>query len=888
MSPFTKAWNVFRRRRLDDELRAELESHVALLEDDERDQGKSPAEARLSARSRFGNQLLYRERAVDSLVLCWLDDLWRDIRYGIRQLGASPVLTTVLILTLGLGIGGTLAIFSVVDAVLLRPLPYAKASRMVIVWETFHDLTNGSASAGHFHDWTEQNTVLEDTAAVLGTTYSLAEAGDPERLIGARVTTGYFRIAAIPPVAGHYFTDEDLSANPRLVVLSELLWRRRFAADPGIIGREIRLSGEPYTVSGVAPLAFALTDARRSVVGGFSSQLWTPLIFAPEQQLNYGAHTYRVLATLKPDVSRAQAQRDLERVTHGIAERQPMNMDFRGVNVQSFREALVGNTRTQALLLFGAVSLVLLIGCVNVSSLLLARSATRSKEMAIRAALGVGRQRIVRQLLTESLVLAAAGGLVAIIVAAAGIRFLVTMGPPEVPRLREAGLNSHVMLFALALTSLTGILFGLAPALRVARADLQHSLREGGKGSPAGGSADRLRGALVIAEIAISLVLVVGAGLLIRSVWRIQQVPLGFSTEKTLMARAALPAARYASPEAIAEGYRRMLEAVRAIPGIERAGASTDVPMNLAGIDMSVQVEGRNLSVGEMPTPQFHMATDGYLETIGMALKRGRYLLPDDMRPGAPRVTVINQKLADTIWPGEDPIGKRIACCTFPVIEWREVVGVVADARTFGQFTPVPLEMFVPYMQAPERTWGFFQRSMAFVVRSKDAPGDAALPLRRAISSIDPTLPLYAVQTFDEVVAISTDGRRFNMLLLALLAGMGLALAAVGIYGIVAYFVTRRTSEIGLRLALGATSRSVVGMVLRQALALTAMGIAGGMLAALAVTRALTSLLFEISSTDVVSYAFGVTFLFGLALLASALPAIRATRINPVRSLAEL
>jgi putative ABC transport system permease protein len=454
--------------------------------------------------------------------------------------------------------------------------------------------------------------------------------------------------------------------------------------------------------------------------------------------------------------------------------------------------------------------------------------------------------------------------------------------------LHDAGLNSDVLLFALALTLLTGILFGLAPALRVARTDLQQTLRESGRGSRTDASAGRMRGALVIAEIAISLVLMVGAGLFIRSLWRVQRVPLGFSTDRTLMARVTLPASRYESNEAVSEAYRRMLEQVRTMPGIVRAGASTDVPMNLSGIDMTMRVEGRNLSLGEMPSPQFHMATDGYLEAIGMTLKRGRYLLPADMRADAPRVAVINERTANSVWPGEDPIGKRVACCTFPVLEWREVVGVVGDARSFGQFAPIQLEMFIPYAQAPARTWGFYQRSMALVVQTTGAPADSTGPLRRAIWTVDPSLPLYAVQSFDQIVAISTDGRRFNMLLLSLLAVTGLALAAVGIYGVVVYFVTQRTTEIGLRLALGASNGSVVGMVLRQAALLTVAGITGGTLIAFAVTRAFASLLFEISPTDPLSFALGVGFLFALALLASALPALRATRIDPVRSLADL
>jgi|KBSSwiStaDraftv2_1062776.scaffolds.fasta_scaffold08926_2 predicted permease len=887
MSPLTKVWNVFRRDRLDDELRAELESHVALLEADERARGMSAAQAQASARSRFGNPLLYREQSVDSLIVQWLDDFWRDLRYGLRQLAANPVLTAVLVLTLGLGIGATVAIFSVVDAVLLRPLPYAQSDRIVIVWETLRNLANGGAAAGVFADWKEQNSVFQDMAAGLATTYNLADAGEPERLNGMRVTPAYFRVAEMPPAAGRYFTEQDLTSNERLAVLGELLWRQRFGGDRSLIGREIRLSGEAYTVVGIAPAAFALTDARRTVVGGFSGQLWTPLVFTPEQRASYGSHTYRVLAKLKPAVSREQAQAEMERVTREIAARQPLNMDARSVNVQSLRDALVGNVRTQTILLLAAVSLVLLIGCVNVSSLLLARASSRSKEMAIRSALGVGRARIVRQLLSESLVLAFAGGAVAIGVSQLGIQFLVRLGPPEVPRLREAGLHPTVLLFALGVTVFTGLLFGLAPALRVARSDLEGTLREGGKGSRTSATGDRVRGLLVVGEVALSLVLIVGAGLFVRSVWRLQRVPLGFATANVWMARLSLPAARYETPAAVTDAYRRILEELRSSPGVKQASASTDLPMNSAGIDVGVTVEGRTIPVGAMPIANIRLVTDDYLETITIPRQRGRLLQASDMRPGMPKVIVINQKMAETIWPGEDPLGKHISgWAALGAPEWREVVGVVSDTRSFGQFAPVQPEMFLPYTQAPEPSWGPFQRSMALVIKTSGGAADAAAMLRRAVRAVDPSLPLYAIQPLDQVVATSTDGPRFNMLLLTLLAATGLVLAVVGIYAVIVYFVMQRTSEIGLRLALGATNGAVVGMVMRQAALLALAGIGSGVVGAVAATRMLTSLLFEISPTDPVTYALGVTFLFALALFASALPARRATRIDPVKSLA--
>jgi predicted permease len=884
----TRLWNLFRRDRLERELQQELDTHLALLEEAERGDGRSAADAQQAARLRFGNPLTYRERTVDGILFRWVESCRQDVRDAIRQLVAAPLLTAVLVATLGLGIGLTAGIFSVVDAVLLRPLPFPESDRLVVVWETLRDLNHGSASAGHFNDWTTQNTVFDETAATVSASYNLSEVEQPERLNGTRVTPGYFRIAALPPAAGRYFTDTDMTGDTHLAVISHSLWHRRFSADPAVIGRQIRLNGESYTIVGVAPEAFALTDGRRSVVGGFTSPLWTPLVFSPANRANYGTHTYRVLARLKPGVSRKRAQQDLERVSRDIAVRQPQNTEGRGVHVESYRDSLLGNTTTVTTVTLAAVASVLLIGCVNISSLLLARATARRREMAIRAALGGGRGRIVRQLLTESLVLALAGGMLALGVARLTIQFLVKMGPADVPRLHQAAMNSDVLLFTFGITLGAAFLFGLAPALRMARSDLQASLREGGKDSRSIGGRDRLRSVLVVSELTLSVVLVVAAGLFIRSAWRVQQVPLGFAPDRALMARVSLPASRYQSTAATVEAYRQMVERVRAIPGVTNAGGSSDVPMNLAGVDVSIGVEGRTLSLGAMPNPQFHLVTDGYLEAIGMSITRGRALQATDMRPGAPLVIVLNEKAVRDIWPGENPIGKRVACCTMPdLIEWREVVGVVADAHTFGPASPVQMEMFVPYTQAPDAAWGWFQRSIAFVARTKGAPADSTRALRQAIGAVDTSLPLYAVQTFDEVVSSAVDGRRFNMFLMSLLAATGLALAAIGIYGIVAYSVAQRRSEIGLRLALGATGRSIVGLVLRQGAVLASAGIVAGVAVAAGVTRLLSAMLFEITPTDVPTYVAGALLFFAVALLASTLPAMSALRVDPVRTLGD-
>lgn len=818
----------------------------------------------------------------------WWSGWGHDLRYGVRQLVANPVSSAVLAITLAVGIGATVSIFSVVNAVLLQPLPYTAGDRMVHIWETVGEFQSGSASIGHFLDWTAESTVLEATAAVQGASLNLADAGDPEQVRGARVTGGFFRVAHIPPVLGRYFGADEVEADARVVVLSHGLWQRQFNADREILGRTIRLDSVPHTIVGVAPSEYALTDLDRgSFASGFSAQLWIPLTFSPERRTNYGWHAYGVIAALRPGVTLQMAQADLERVTRGIADRHPVEMAGRGVRLEPIRERLVDGVRLQIVVLFASVAIVLLIGCVNVASLLLARATTRTREIAIRAALGGGPSRIARQLLTESVMLAAAGGILAVAFTWAGVRFLVTAGPASVPRLHEAGLQPEVLLFALGLTLLTGVLFGLAPALRAGRPDLRQALASDGRTTVSFARKDRLRGLLVVAEIAITVVLVVSAGLFIRSAIKLQQVPLGIETEHVLTARVALPAARYSAPETVADAYRRMLEHARGVRGgIRRMGATTAIPLGGPNPDASVKAEGRVFAPGEEPLSQIRLVTDGYLEAIAVTLTRGRLLEPSDMTAGAPRVIVINERLADTLWPGEDPVGKHVSTWTpTPEPEWREVVGVVADVRTFGLSTPPRPEMFVPYTQEFPESWNIFQRSMVLVARTDVEAASVAGALRSAVSSVDATLPLYDVRTMDETLSSSIAGRRFTMLLLSGLAVTGVLLAAVGVYGVMAYFVTERASEIGLRLALGATTGSVLRMVLRHSAAVAGIGLASGVALSLAATRVFRTQLFEIQPNDLSTYVLGTLTLLAMTLAASALPALRAARIDPVRTL---
>jgi putative ABC transport system permease protein len=800
--------------------------------------------------------------------------LRQDAVYALRLMRAKPGFTAAIVLTLALGIGATTAIFSVVNAVLLRPLPYADADRMVIVFERLNEM-NGRASVGHFHDWAEQTRAFEGLAAFQARTFNLTD-GEPERVFGARVTPNFFRVAHMRPALGRYFLPSETDAS-RVTVLSHGLWQTRFGGDSSLVGKQITLNGERYTVVGVAPAAYTLTQ--------LDERLWTPLAFAPEQRTNYGAHFLTVLGKLRQGTTIAQAQREVERVTEDIRRRHPDEMKNRAVLVESFTEVLVGDYRTQLWVLLGAVTFVLLIGCGNIASLLLARATARRKEIAIRGALGGARRRLVRQLLTESLLLALVGGAAGLVVAHFGIRFLVSMGPEGLPRLTQAALDPAILAFALAATFACGILFGLAPALRATRVDLLTELREGGRGS---GSVvrDRARAALIVTEIAVALVLLVSAGLLLRSAERLQHVPMGFEPAGVTMMRIALPPDRYEEPTVIEAAFARIVDQVRTIPGVRSAGAGTRVPMRGPSIDMGVTIDGRKEPADGVDLGHIRMVTSGYVETLGMRLKRGRLLTESDMRAGAPRVIVVNETFAKRIFGAENPLGRRVSGWTSgPEPEWREIVGVVGDVRSFGLETDVPPEIYMPMTQGPGGAWQAYQRSMVIIARSSGATPIAAA-MRNVVKTFDPTLPLFDLQTMDDVLTESTATRRFNTLLLSFLGLTGLVLAAVGIYGVIAFFVTQRTHEIGVRVALGATARDVVRMVVRQAAALAVTGVVLGAAAAYWATQVLRTMLFGVDARDPIAYAAAAAALVLVAIVAAMLPARRAARVDPVRALA--
>ena len=800
----------------------ELQFHVMERTDDLVARGMDARFARHEALRGFGDLETVRETCRDIAEHQESDMrrseqlglLKQDTIYALRLMRAKPSFTVAIVLTLALGIGATTAIFSVVNAVLLRPLPYADADRIVMVWERVND-GNGRASVGHFHDWREQTRSFASMAAFQNRTFNLTD-GEPERLQGARVTPSFFQVAYIRPVLGRYFLPDETEAS-RVTVLSHSLWQTRFGGDSAIVGKPITLNGQAHTVVGVTPATYTLTT--------LDERLWVPLSFPADERANYGAHFLTVFGKLNPAATLEQARRELEQVTEDIRRRQPNQMQNRGVNAERFTESLVGDYDTQLWVLLGAVTFVLLIGCGNVASLLLARATSRRKEIAIRGALGGGRARLVRQLLTESLILALVGGVAGVFVASLGIRFLKGMGPAWVPRLGEAGLQFDVLAFAIGATVVSGVLFGLAPALRATRVDLQSELREGGRGSRAV-VRDRTRAALIVTEIAAALVLLVSAGLFVRSALELQQIPLGYDPANVTMMRVALPADRYGDAAAVEAAFTNIVRQIRAIPGVREAAAGTRVPMWGPSIDVGVRIDGRapdNERLGHV-----RLVTAGFIEALRIPLKRGRLLAEADLARGAPRVVVVNETFARSAFGEENPIGKRIsgwAPDSTPV--WREIVGVVGDMRSFGQATDIPSEMYIPMTQAPDGAWNAYQRGMAIIARAQ--PGiTVASALRKTVATVDPLLPAFDVQTLDAVLTQSTETRRFNTMLLSLLGATGLILAAIGIYGVIAFFVTQRTHEIGVRVALGASTRSVVRMVVGQALTLAMIGVTLG------------------------------------------------------------
>ncbi|MDQ3685032.1 MAG: ABC transporter permease [Acidobacteriota bacterium] len=805
--------------------------------------------------------------------------LLQDLRYGFRMLLKNPIFTVVAVVTLALGIGANSAIFSVVNTILLRPLAYKDPDRLVLINHNYPKLDlKASVSAPGYAHYRDNAQSFSSVAALTGWNVNLTGEGEPERLQGTAVTANLFSTLGAEAARGRVFlTEEDQPGRNRVVVLSDQFWQRRFGGSPDLIDKTITLNGESYTVVGIMPPSFQFGREIGQIV-----DLWSPIAFTPDQlaTTNLTNEYLSVIARLKPNVSFGQAQAELDAIATNLRQQYMPGMDSSGWNLalQYMNELVVGDIRPALLVLLGAVGFVLLIACANVANLLLARSAAREKEFAIRAALGAGRWRTIRQLLTESVLLALIGGGLGLLLATWGVEVLMAINEGKIPRAHEIGLDANVLTFTLVVTLLTGIIFGLAPALQVSKNNLHDTLKEGGRSGSAG-TRRSVRNLLVVTEMALAVVLLVGAGLLIRSSLGLQQVNPGFQPQNVLAMQLSLPDYKYREPPQRDVFYRQLMDGIRALPGVKAAGAISVLPMSGQDSSGSFRIEGRDVLQGQtLPHGARWAATSDYFKTMSVPLIKGRYFTERD-GADAPGVAIIDETMARKYWPDEDPVGRRITFEGTPENRrWREIVGVVGHVKHKSLEGESRVQYYIPHPQRPSP-------NMFLVVQGTTEPASLTTTVRATIKTLDKDLPVYKVTTMERLVTDSMAQRRFAMVLFGIFATVALVLAAVGLFGVIAYTVTQRTHEIGLRIALGAQPSDVLRLVLGQGMLLALIGVGIGLVAALALTRLMTSLLYGVSATDPVTFIGIAPLLVAVAMLACYVPARKAMRTDPMVAL---
>jgi putative ABC transport system permease protein len=790
----------------------------------------------------------------------------QDFRFAFRTFISQPVFSLVAILTISLGIGGATAMFSVVHAVLLRPLDFEEPDRLMRI--------RNRNSHPDMTDWIEQNQTVEAFGGYGWSQFDLTGNAEPERIIGSVVTGHLFRMLRTEAALGRTILAEDdrPGAEP-VVVLSDGFWRRRLGADPNVLGKTISLSGSPYAVVGVMPRGFRLPE--------IDAELWVPCWVAfPESTGARGVHNLIAIGRLKDGVTREQAQADMDAIADRLETLHPDENTDRRFILVPWREYIVQDTRTALLILFGAVSFVLLIACANVANLLLARAANRRREIAIRTALGARQLRLFRQLLTESVLLSVIGGAVGLALAQILTRVLVIVGPEDIPRLNEVAVDGRVLAFAFAVSVLTGIVFGLAPGVHVTKLGLGDSLKEGGR-IQAGSIPQRFRSGLIAGQFALAVVLLIGAGLLFRSFMSLQSVDPGFYTEKLLTMEFNLPVDPYREIPRRTVFFQRVLEQVQSLPGTEAVALTTDLPFGTGSIDHNLAFEGRPVEPGTEPEIGYRGISPNYFEVMNIPLLEGRGFTNQD-REGTLPVAIINRQMARQYYPDRSPLGQRIRWARRETIRWITIVGVVEDVRSAGLDADDAHAVYAPFMQ--EQSW--WRTWMSVVVRTSTSdPMTLASAIKSEIADIDPNLPVANMLPMTQLIADSSKDRRFHLLLLTSFAAIALALAAVGIYGVLSYAVAQRNNEFGIRMAMGAKTGDILGMVIRQGMLLTAVGLVIGIALAFAVTRVMVSLLFEVSPTDPITFA-GVALILSLvALAASFFPARHATRVDPLEAL---
>jgi putative ABC transport system permease protein len=865
---------LVRWRRLQRDLAEEMRLHVELRAEEERARGLTPEAARRAAQRSFGNATLVREASTDAWGWSWLLALFHDTRFALRTMRRSPGFTAVAVLALALGIGANTAIYSVVNAVLLRSLPYADEDRLVVV---LHGGQHPVAPA-NFLDWREQSRAFERMGAAQYWTANLLGEASSEQITALQITSDIMPLLGVQPLHGRLFTPgEDVPGNDRSVILGHALWQRRFSADPGVVGRTLNLSGVPFTVVGVMPEGFRFAPfwAR--------AEMWVPLAFSPEVIDSRTASSLRLFARLRPGVSLDAARADIAAIT-GRLEREFPGTN-RDVTVVPLKEKVVGPIRPQLVVLLCAVAFVLFIACANLAHLLLARAAARQRENAVRSALGASRSRLIRQSLTESLLFAVLGGGAGLLLALWGVPVLVALQPGDIPRLDEVGVDGHALLFMAAVSLVAGLAVGVVPAVVSSRVDLAPSLKDGGRGASDGADRTRLRGLLVVSQVALTLVLLVGAGLMLRTFAALRAIDPGFDPDSVVTMTVSPAGSPEAAPQRRAGFFQELVQRVEALPGVASVSAINHLPLAGDTWHLPYAVAGRpDPPPGDEPRAVYRVVLPGYFATMRIPLVRGRDISARDTLD-SPDVVVINERLATTQWPGEDPIGKRIQVATAESV--LTVVGVVKDTRQEEWSAPPEDEVYLPFLQS-ETYLGTMPESrlyLTLVVRTTVDPAATVPAIERAVRSHRAQITLSEIQTMRRVVDEANARPRFYLVLLAAFAGLALTLAFIGIYGVMSYSVSQRTHEIGIRMALGARRADVLRLVLRRTLAMTAAGIAIGLAASLALVDLMASLVYGVSPVDAPTFAAVAGLLGAVAFAATYIPARRATRVSPMVSL---
>ena len=868
-------WKRFFRRDAWDEERArELEAYLQIEIDENIARGMAAEEARYAARRKLGNPTLIREEIYKMNTVGVLETIWQDAKYAARGLRKSPGFAFFAIAVLALGIAANTAIFSIAYAILLRALPYRDATRLVTVWEdaSSYGFPADTPAPGNFSDWKSRNHVFEDVAALAGRAFNLTGDGNPELVDGCQVSSNLFSVLGVSPALGRdLHADDNVPGSAHVAILSHGFWLRRFGADTGIIGQQIQLNGETYTVAGVMPEGFLYPDR--------NAQIWVAWQFTQEELANHGSHFLQVIARLKPGVSLQAANTELAMIAKHIEREHPDSNAKVGAYAVPLRDHLAGDIRPAILVLFGAVCFVLLIACANIANLLLARASGKRRELAMRLTLGASRLRLIGQMLTESLLLALIAGSLGLALSIWATQFLTSLVPAGIAPLAGSSLDSRVFLFTAAVSILTGVLFGVIPALRVSGLDLATALKSGGGRSSLGAGGQRLRNVLVVSEVALAIVLLAGAALMIRSFDNLLHLDPGFQADHVLILRTPLRMQKYSTQSARSAFYDQVLDKVEHLPGVLAAGYTTWVPLTNEGGATGITIEGHpEPAPGQKPVPNVRIISKNYMAALRMRLVQGRLFDDRDGR-GSPLVAMINQTMARNLWPGENPEGKRFKRAVREDTPWITIVGIVGDVHQAGLAVPARAEMYLPYQQQE-----FFSPD-DLAVRTSGNPLLLSESVRQQIWSVDKQQPVADVMPLEQLVGENLAPRRMQASLLGGFAGLALLLASIGIYAVLSFVVTQRTQEIGVRVALGAHPRDVLRMVFSHGLTLFGIGAAIGLMAALALSRTLSHLLYGISASDPLSF-FTVIFILGLVtLLACYVPARRAMRVDPLVAL---